>query len=70
MIKLLVAGLLSISVLSGCSINEYFSLPKKFDICEIGIGKLNLTDDFSDDMVYIRVGWCFSSTLENNNEND
>ena len=58
MIKLLVAGLLSISVLNGCSTNEYFSLPKKFGICEIGIGELDNNSDVPDDMIFIRVGWC------------
>ena len=58
MIKLLVAGLLSISVLNGCSTNEYFSLPKKFGICEIGIGELDNSSDVPDDMIYIKVGWC------------
>ena len=58
MIKLLVAGLLSISVLNGCSTNEYFSLPDKFDICGISIGELEDNRDIPDDMIFIRVGWC------------
>ena len=57
MIKMFVIGLLSISILSGCSSN-LFSTPDKFDICEVDIRELSLTDDFSNNFVYIKVGWC------------
>ena len=69
MIKMLAAGVLSISVLSGCS-TKIFSLPDKFDICGVDIGELSSTDDFSNNLVYIRVGWCSPSLLPENEEND
>ena len=57
MIKMFAVGLLSTSVLSGCASN-YFSLPDKFDICGISIGELDDSHHISDDMIYIKVGWC------------
>ena len=69
MIKMLAAGVLSISVLSGCS-TKFFSLPDKFDICGVDIGELTSTDDFPNNLVYIRVGWCAPSLLPENEEND
>ena len=57
MIKMFVIGLLSISILNGCSSN-FFSIPDKFDICEVDIRELSFTDDFSNNLVYIKVGWC------------
>ena len=69
MIKMFVIGLLSISILSGCSSN-LFSTPDKFDICEVDIRELSLTDDFSNSLLYIRVGWCSPSLLSENEEND
>jgi len=68
MIRMFVIGLLSTSILSGCSTN-FFSLPDKFDICEVDIRELSLTDDFSNNFAYIRVGWCFPS-VEKDEEND
>ncbi len=68
MTKLLVAGFLSISILSGCSVN-FFSLPDKFDICEVDIRELSSTDGFSRNFAYIRVGWC-SPLVEKYEEDD
>jgi hypothetical protein len=68
MIRIFAIGLLSISILSGCSTN-FFSLPDKFDICEVDIRELSLTDDFPNNIAYIRVGWCLPS-VEKDKEND
>ena len=68
MIRIFAIGLLSISILSGCSTN-FFSLPDKFDICEVDIRELSLTDDFPNNIAYIGVGWCLPS-VEKEKEND
>jgi hypothetical protein len=54
MTKLVIVGFLSISILSGCSANKYFSFPDKFDICNVDIIELEAKNDY----LYISVGWC------------
>tara|TARA_R110000737_G_scaffold144255_1_gene174530 strand:+ start:298 stop:474 length:177 start_codon:yes stop_codon:yes gene_type:complete len=58
MSKILVIALLTISILSGCSINDYFSFPNKFDICDIDVREVKNSNNFPDGMFYISVGWC------------
>ena len=68
MIRMFAIGLLSTSILSGCSTN-FISLPDKFDICEVDIREFSLTDNFPSNFTYIRVGWC-SPPLYKDEEND